>query len=142
MAVCLSFDDILRMGTPQLERLQQVGDSFADVDSPGACEAFTKQVRLLEGFITHTYSVAVSVSKRADELSEVADVWEHMAAFCTRALRTLTGLKDKFPNGGTPALFDLTLDYKLACEKRYRSVMQEIECQNQTLPTGLFPATI
>ena len=142
MAVCLSFDDILQLGTPQLARLQQVGDSFGDVDSPGACEAFTKQVRLLEGFITQTYGVAVSVSKRADDLAEVAAVWEHMGTYCRDALHTLTRLKDKYSYCGTPALYDLVLDYKLACEKRYRSVMEEMECQNQKLPAGLFPATI
>lgn len=101
-----------------------------------------KQVRLLEGFVTHTYSVAVSVCKRADDLGEAALVWEHMGGFCTSALSTLTRLKDRYPDCGTPALSGLTLDYKLACEKRFRSVMEEIECQNQSLPTGLFPATI
>jgi hypothetical protein len=141
MAVCLSFDDILHLGTPRLAQLLQVGDSFDDVDSPGACEAFTKQVRLLEGFIIHTNGVAVSVSKRADDLAEVAAVWEHMGAYCGNTLHTLARLKDKSPDCGTPALYDLVLDYKLACEKRFRSVIEEMECQNEKIPAGLFPAT-
>lgn len=142
MPVCLSFDDILQLGAPQLAHLEQVGDSFEDVDAPGACEAFSKEVRLLEGFLTNTYAVAVSVSKRAEDLTEVAQVWERMAAFCANALHTLARLKDKYPECGTVDLYDLALDYKLACEKRFRSVMEEIECQNQSLPKGLFPATI
>ena len=140
MATCLNFEDILEIGRPQLEQLQQVGDSFPTADAPGACEAFAKQVRLLEGVLTQTYAIGVSIARRADDLHEVAHVWERMGLFCTAAVQRLTQLKQKYPYCGTPQLFDLSLDYKLACEKRLRSALEEIECQKQEIPKGLFPA--
>jgi len=142
MAICLNFEDLILIGEPQLDHLQQVGDAYADPGAPGACAAFAKQVRQLEGFITQAYVVAVSIAKKTDDLKEVANVWERMGLFCTSSLHTLAKLKDKYPYCGTSELYDLTLDYKLACNKRYRSVMEEIECQKQDLPMGLFPAPI
>ena len=140
MATCLNFEDILDIGRPQLAQLQQVGDSFPTADAPGACEAFAKQVRVLEGVLTQTYAVGVSIARRADDLGEVAQIWEQMGLFCTAAIQCLAQLKEKYPICGTPQLFDLSLDYKLACEKRFRSAQEEIECQKQAIPTGLFPA--
>jgi hypothetical protein len=142
MAVCLKFDDILDLGKPQLAHLEEVGNSFASMETPGACEAFAREVRLLESFLIQTYAVAVAVAKRADNFEEVAQVWQHMGLFCTKALHSLKKLKDKYPHCGTSQLFDLALDYKLACEKRFRGISEEIECQKQNLPKGLFPEEI
>jgi hypothetical protein len=142
MAICLNFEELIQIGEPQLDHLKQVGNAYPDAFAPGACVAFAKQVRLLEGFITQAYVVAVSIAKKADDLHEVANVWERMGMFCTSSLHTLALLKNKYPDCGTSQLYDLTLDYKLACDKRYRSVIEEIECQKQDLPTGLFPAPI
>lgn len=140
MAICLNFEDLIQIGEPQLDHLKQVGDAYPDSSAPGACVAFAKQVRQLEGFITQAYAVAVSIAKKTDDLKEVANVWERMGMFCTSSLHTLAQLKNKYPYCGTSELYDLTLDYKLACNKRYTSVIEEIECQKQDLPTGLFPA--
>src|ERR1700683_3116991 len=102
MAVCLKFDDILDLGKPQLAHVEEVGNSFASVDTPGACEAFAKEVRRLESFLVQTYAVAVAVARRADNLEEVAQIWQHMGLFCTHALHSLKKLKDKYPDCGTP----------------------------------------
>jgi hypothetical protein len=140
MSTCLNFEEILEVGQPQLASLTEVSNSFPDVNQPGACQAFTRQVRLLESFIVQTYAIASSIAKKADDLDEVAKIWKEMSDFCTSAISTLSLLKGKFPYCGTSELYDLSLDYKLACDKRYRGVLQEIECRTTNLPTGLFPS--
>jgi hypothetical protein len=139
MSVSLSFDEIIENGKPQLAHLVEVGDAYVSSDSPGARMAFSREVRLLESFLVHTYSLAVLVAKRADSLAEVANVWKQMEGFCTTAIHNLQKLKDKYPFCGTPELFDVILDYKLACAKRYGGVLEEIECQKQNPPQGLLP---
>jgi len=142
MSTCLNFDDIVALGEPQVALLQKVGDSFPDSEHPGACIAFTRQVRILESFLTQTYAVAASIARKSDDLSEVSKIWDRMGMFCTVALHVLTGLKSKYPYCGTPELHALALDYKLACSKRYRNTLEEIECQKNQLPKGLFPEMI
>jgi hypothetical protein len=142
MATYLSFEDIVALAKPQVTHLQEVGDSFPHSEAPGACEAFTKQVRLLESFLTQTYAVAASITRKSDDVIEVSQVLGHMSLFCTSVLHALSGLKDKYPYCGTPQLHDLALDYKLACEKRYHNALEELECQKITLPKGLFPEQI
>jgi hypothetical protein len=142
MSTCLNFDDIVALGEPQIAHLQTVGDSFPDSEAPGACIAFSKQVRIVESFLTQTYAVAASIARRSEDLTEVSTVWDRMGKFCTVALHVLTGLKNKYPYCGTPELHDLALDYKLACSKRYHNSLEEIECQKNQLPKGLFPEMI
>jgi hypothetical protein len=139
MSACLSFEEILESGEPQISTMSQVGESFSDVNSPGACEAFSKQVRLLEGFITSMYRVAASCTRKSDNLDEIALIWKAMGGFCAQALIALSGLKDKYPYCGTPELYDLTLDYKMACDKRYWGALEEKECLTAPLPENLFP---
>ena len=62
-----------------------------------------------------------------------------MSFFCQSALAILTSLKHKYPDCGTPALYDMVLDYKLACDKRYRGAMEELACQKTEFPKGLLP---
>ena len=76
---------------------------------------------------------------KADELSEVAEVWSRMSFFCRSAMVALSSLKNKYPYCGTPELYDMVLDYKLACEKRYRGAMEEVACQKTEFPKGLLP---
>jgi hypothetical protein len=140
MSACLSFGEIIESGKPQLIQLDAVGSSLSPND-PSACVAFSKQVRLLEGILTHSYSLAVSIVRRAENLSEIAETWKQMESLCSNSLQTLKKWKDKYPYCGTSELFDLALDYKLACSKRYASAVEEMECQKQDLPKGLFPET-
>ena len=59
--------------------------------------------------------------------------------FCSNTLQTVATLREKYRSSGTPQLYDLALDFKLACDKRYRAVLEEIECRNTTLPNGVLP---
>ena len=140
MATCLSFDEIVALGEPQIARLLEIGNRFEDAYESGACEAFSKQVRNVESFLVQTYVIAISIARRSD-LNETLTIWEKMEDFCTSALKVLSDLKNKYSDCGTPELHDLALDYKLACQKRYNNISEEIECQNIKIPEGLFPET-
>ena len=139
MSACLSFSDILDVSQPQIFEMQRVGDSYPDPSTPGACEAFTRQVRLVEGIVVQTYGVAAAMAKKAEDLKEVADVWKRMSRFCHSALQILANMKHKYPYCGTPQLYDLILDYKLAADKRCKSALEEAACQKTEIPKGLFP---
>ena len=142
MKTCVSFDDLLQINRPQIDEMQRIGDSFSDPNVPGACEAFTRQVKIVESILIQTYGLGTALAKRAEELREVAEIWNGMSSFCNVAFQALSSLKDKFPYCGTPQLYDLALDYKLACDKRHRGVLEEIACQSTEFPKGLFPGKI
>lgn len=139
MKACLDFDDILEVGRPEIEEMQRIGDAYPNAEVPGACEAFTRQVRNVESVVLHTYRVAAALARKADDLREVAEIWSRMSAFCQTALRGLSNLKHKYPFCGTPALCDLVLDYKLACDKRFKNASEEMACQKSQFPKGLLP---
>lgn len=139
MAGCLSFDELLAIAEPQVRELQRVGDSFPGPDAPGACEAFSRQVRLLEGTVVTNYRVAAALAREAQDLKEAAELWRRMSQFCELILQVLAELKDKYPTCGTPELYDLVLDYKLAADKRFNGVQGELAWQKTDLPQGLLP---
>jgi hypothetical protein len=139
MSACLNFNDVLEVGQPQIREMQRIGDAYADSNVPGACEAFTRQVTIVQGIVIQAYGMAAALAKKADELSEVAEIWSRMSDFCRAALVSLSSLKNKYPYCGTPQLYDMVLDYKLACEKRFRGAMEEMECQKTEFPKGLLP---
>ncbi|MBI4661393.1 MAG: hypothetical protein HY735_21430 [Verrucomicrobia bacterium] len=139
MKACLSFSDILEVGQPQIQEMQRIGDAYPAADVPGACVALTRQVRIVEGIVVQTYGVAASLARKAEDLNEIAEIWSRMSFFCRSALNTLSSLKHKYPYCGTPELYDMVLDYKLACEKRYKGVMEELACQSTSFPKGLLP---
>ena len=139
MNACLDFNDILQVGQPQIEEMERIGNFYPSADMPGACEAFSRQVRLVEGIVVHTYGVAAALAKKADGLDEVADVWREMSHFCQPALKALAELKHKYPFCGTAALYDLVLDYKLSADKRYTGALEEASCQKMEFPKELLP---
>lgn len=103
---------------------------------------FTRQVKQVEGVLRNTYGIAASLAKKAETLEEVAEIWGQMSELCDQALQALRTLKDKYADCGTPELYDLALDYKLACDERHRNVLEEIACARREFPKGLFPGTI
>ncbi|MEI6390782.1 MAG: hypothetical protein WCT12_06720 [Verrucomicrobiota bacterium] len=139
MSVSLNFNDFLGVGQPQIEEMQRIGDAYADPNVPGACEAFTRQVRIVQGIVIQTYGVAAALAKKADDVSEVVEIWSRMSFFCRAAMVSLSSLKHKYPYCGTPQLYDMVLDYKLACDKRYRGAMEELACEKTEFPKGLLP---
>jgi hypothetical protein len=142
MKTCLSFNDILEINRPQINEMERIGNQYADGTSPAACDAFARQVRLVEGIVVQTYGMAAALARKAGDLDEAAEVWRKTSAFCQSALEALAGLRDKFPHCGTAELYDLVLDYKLAADQRYRGIQEEIACQKLDIPKGLFPERI
>ena len=130
---------LVESATPQLTEIATVGASFADANDEGACAEFRHQVAVLEGTLKQTFRAATLLAKKSVELEEVADVWKRMSDFCDSVLAILSSLKVKYPDCGTPELFDLALGYEQACEDRLRDVQEEIECQKMDLPKGLLP---
>jgi hypothetical protein len=139
MSACLSFSDILEVGRPQISEMERIGSMYPSAETPGACEAFTRQVRLVEGTVIQTYGVAAALARKADSLAEVVEIWGKMSCFCQSALQVLASLRHKYPYCGTPRLYDAILDYKLAADKRYKGVQEEMACQTTEIPRGLFP---
>lgn len=139
MKACLSFDDILAVGTPRFAQMRRVAEAYTDGNTDDACRAFALEVRNVEAAVIHTYAIAATVARRADAIEEVIAVWKHMSAFCNEALGLLATMRDQFPNCGTGALYDLVLDYKLASDKRYNQALEEKECLAKPFPKGVFP---
>jgi hypothetical protein len=139
MAASLTFNDLVGIGLPQIEELRRVGESFASAQEPGACDAFQKQVRLVEGSVRQTYAAAATLARRAESLEEAAEIWGAMSRFCQPAIQALSDLKNKYPRCGAPELYDLVLDFKLAADKRHKGTLEEIECLKTEFPEGIFP---
>jgi hypothetical protein len=139
MKPCLSFGDVVEVGRPRIAEMERVGNMYLNGDSAEACAAFTHQVGLVEGTVVQTYGIAAAFTRKAEDLSDVSDVWKTMSQFCQTALEVLLKLKDKYPHCGTPQLYDVVLDYKLAADKRYRGAIEEAECQKMDFPKGLLP---
>ena len=140
MPTYLSFDQIFAAGPIGVKKLLEVGDTFANADQPGACEAFTRQVHSLESFVKETYRIAIIVARKSDDTGEVVQIFSTLSSFCGGAMGVLTDLRKKYPDCGTPQLYDLILDYKIACDQRRNNLLAELECPNQL--TELFLPTI
>jgi len=124
---------------PQIAEMRRVADAYPSADAPGAYAAFSRQARIVEGVVTQTYAIAASLTRKAEGLNEVAEIWNRTSKFCESALQQIARLRQKYPQGGVSELYDLVLDYKLACDKRHRGVLEEIECQRMDFPKGLLP---
>jgi hypothetical protein len=139
MKTCVNFGELIAIHRPQIEEMQRVGEAFAGSEAPSAFSTFSQQVRIVDGTLRQTYREAVALAKRADDASEVAEIWSAMSSLCNLALQALASLRVKYPDRGTQELYDLALDYKLACDKRHRAAVEEVACQSKEFPKGLFP---
>src|SRR5207248_1344907 len=134
MKVCVSFEDLLQIHRPQIDEIQRFGELFPNATTAEASQTFANHVRLLDGTLRQTYREAAALAKRTEDLQEIAEIWSRMSSFCKRALEAVGSFKDRYPECGTPQVYDLALDYKLACDKRHRGVLEEIECQSTEFP--------
>jgi len=139
---CIEFTDIVRGNERQVEALAEVAARHPDPEAPGACEAFSRQVRLVESVVVVTYIIAVEATRKSADLREIAEVWKVMGLLCDKALGVVSSFKDRYPFCGTPELYDRLLDYKNACSTRFDRANEELLCQTMPTPRGLFPATI
>src|SRR5688500_14401912 len=122
-AACLRFDELIELNQPQIAEFNRLAALFPDASAPTAGAAFSRQVRLAEGILVHTYAIAAKLARGIEDLAEIAETWKEMALFCNFVLETISSLRERFPDCGTPELYDLALDYKLACDKRHRGAL-------------------
>src|SRR5436309_2867836 len=119
MKTCLSFDEILAFGKPEVEALAAAGRELAARVGHEACDAFSRHVGLVDAMLRHTYRIAASLARRASGAADAAEIWKEMGGFCNEVIGVLAELKNRYPQCGTPELYDRALDYKLACDRRY-----------------------
>jgi len=126
----------------QLEAMQKAGETL-DPKSLDSCDTFSDAVRKVESAIIHTYQLIASIAVKESDPARAADDWRCMNEFCDEALDKLGEWKGVYPLCGTPELYDLTLDYKLAAQERFMENMQDGEWlkKNPNPPTGLFQPT-
>lgn len=139
MKPSLSFDEVFESGRPPLLEMQRMASALDESKSETARAALTRQVLLVEASVRQTYGQAARLARKAEALEDVVDVWNEISRFCDAALQITAGLKNKYPQCGTPQLYDLILDYKLAADKRHQGAMEEIACHKMESPAGLFP---
>ena len=139
MSACMNWDEVLSATLPEIREVGRLGDSFSSVDYPGACEAFSRQVRIVESVVIQGYGLAARFARRTEDDDGVAAIWRRMSELCGETLGELARLRDKYPCCGTPELHDRVLDYKLACDKRLNAFLEEQVCLKQLVPEGLFP---
>jgi hypothetical protein len=120
----------------QVSEMERSGKSL-NPEQAGSCEIFSRHVDNVESAIRHTYQVVAYIAVREQNPENAAKMWMQMSAFCDEALRVLKMLKDDFSHCGTPAVYDLALDYKLAADKRYIQNTEDSEWQK--IPNQLFP---
>jgi hypothetical protein len=137
MSSCL--DQIVETNEAQVEALRRHAATHPDTTQETACMAFRRQVSLVEGAITNSFALVTSIAKKTDDLAEIAKMWQAMSRACEHAINLVSELKDSYPFCGTRELYNLLLDYKIACDERYHGVSDEILCQTMPTPTGLFP---
>jgi hypothetical protein len=137
--ICIEFSDIIESNRHQVDVLTELAHKHPDPDVPGACEAFSRQVRIVESVVESTYIIAINATRKTESLDEIAQVWQTMGSLCDKALGVVSGLKDRYSYCGTPELYDRLLDYKLACTRRYEQVNEEILCLTMPIPERLFP---
>ena len=131
------------VNSQQLEAMQKAGEML-NQDSEDACERFSLSVRNVQAAIIHTYQMIASLSIQENDPGKAAEWWKCMDRFCDEALSTLKAWKDVYPHCGTPALYNLALDYKLAAQERFKENKQDAEWlrNNPTPPKGLFQPMI
>src|SRR6266511_1539008 len=101
--------DVTQLTRAPFEELRAAGKRLdaAHVDS---CSIFGKGVISVEAVLKLTYKIAALTARRSDTLQGEAEVWKEMSELCDSLLAALKGLKDKFPDCGTPKLYDMALD--------------------------------
>src|SRR4051794_31246434 len=121
-----------------ISEMEKFGETL-DPQSPESCANFGRYVSGVQAALVHTYRIVAYVAVREESPKQAAAHWRKMSEFCDLALEALKNLKDKFPYCGTPAVYDLALDYKIASEERYTENIRDSECLNLAIPQGLFP---
>ena len=104
-----------------------------------SCTQFYHRVKNVEAALIHTYQLVAYSALQESDPGKAAALWKEMGEKCSMALKVLKELRTVFPSCGTPELYDLALDYKIASDKRYEQNLQDAECFQTIPPNGLFP---
>jgi hypothetical protein len=124
----------------QIAEMEKIARQL-DPEQPASCARFGDQVRNVQAAIIHTWQMTAYASLRQSEPAAAAKLWKAMSEFCDHALTVLRQVKETFPRCGTPELYDLTLDYKIAADQRHYQSLEDAECALTPAPKGLFPPT-
>ena len=139
MKASLSYEEVIDAGRPRLTELQRAAQSLSEGGAPEPSAAFSRQLVSVETSLRQTYGLVAQMARKAESLDEVADIWQRMGSYCEAALQILTELRKKNSGSGTGPLYDLVLDYKLACDERKNRALEEKECLKMDFPKGIFP---
>jgi len=140
MRASISMSDLAEAAKSPLEELRTTGEKL-DPKERDSCAVFGRCVIAAETALKMAYKLAAMSAKRSQSLEEEAQIWSDMSQLCDSMIGALKALKDKFPREGTPELYELAIDYKLASEKRSSRTVEAIQCQSIPMPEGLFPRT-
>ena len=121
-----------------VSEMERVGKAL-DPSMEDSCAKFGRMVSIVQSALVHTYGIFTFAAVREKDPKQAAILWESMSDFCDVALNALKSLKEKFPHCGTPEVYDMALDYKLASEERYTQNLRDSECLILPIPAGLFP---
>lgn len=80
-------------------------------------EEFNREVARLEGKLEQLHNVAVTAARRAEQVGEIAAIWQTMTRICERAAQKIQALAAAHP--GCRASCDKVLDMLTDCKERY-----------------------
>ena len=80
-------------------------------------EQLNREVARLEGKLEQLHNVAVMAARRADQVEEIAAVWQTMMQICERFAQKIQTLVQAHP--GCRASYDKVLDLLSDCKQRY-----------------------
>jgi hypothetical protein len=133
----IELETIQELNRCQISDMKKVGESL-DPAHPDSCGVFSQKVFNLQCALVNTYQIVAHLSLKEPDPGKAALMWKQISEVCDMALSTLKQLKDVYPHCSASDLYDLTLDFKLAADRRRRANEQDAECLKTALPTGLF----
>ena len=108
---CLRSSDFAELGTSAVKEFQRRVHNLSD----DLCAPFHDEARCLETEILSFYKVAALHAKRADNLDQVASVWQTMARICDDAAKEIEALHKKHPECGAGSYRDKLIDLRNKC---------------------------
>lgn len=133
----IKLEDLNAVNRGQISELAKAGRTL-DPGRNDSSVQFTKLVKNVEAVIRHTYQLTAHAAIREADPAKAAVLWNEMEELCKAALNDLKGLKEIYPQCGTPELYNLTLDYLLAAQERHSRNVEDAECLKTPVPNGLF----
>lgn len=134
----LDLDTVDTLNRCSLSEMEKVGHSL-NPQMPDSCGQFRGHVKKVEAALIYTYGLVSFIAVHRKDPFDAANLWKQMSAFCEAALTTLREMKDRFPYCGTPEVYDMALDYKIASDEKYQQNLRDSECLSLPIPGRFFP---